>query len=108
MNKEYPYGIRNLEKYHARILETLSKKVYILAGEADLDTKLLNNLPLDIQEGINRYERARNYFISAKNTAEKNKINFNWNFVSMPNVTHNSKEVIPFAINIINKNLKVI
>lgn len=104
--KEYPYGIRNLEKYHTRILETLTKKVYILAGELDLDTKLLNNLPSDIQEGINRYERAKNYFISAKNTAEKHKINFNWNFVSMPNVPHNSKEVIPFAINIINENFK--
>ena len=28
------------------------------------------------------------------------------NFVSMPNVPHNSKEIIPFTINIINKNIK--
>lgn len=103
-SKDYPYGIKNLEKYKNRILESLTKKVYILAGEADIKTKFLNNLPADMEEGINRYERAKNYFSSAEDMAKKNKINFNWKFISMPNVPHNSKKVVPFATSIINEN----
>lgn len=103
--KDYPYGIKNLGKYHKRVLDALTKKVYILAGESDLKTNLLNSLPMNNEEGINRYERANNYFNSAKKMAEKNKIHFNWNFISMPKVGHNFKEVIPFATNIINEKM---
>lgn len=106
-SKDYPYGIKNLEKYKNRIRESLTKNVYILAGEEDIKTKFLNNLPADMEEGTNRYERAKNYFRSAEDMAKKNKINLNWKFISMPKVPHNSKEVIPFAMNIINENFSV-
>lgn len=101
-SKNYPYGIKNLNDYSERIKQSLLKEVYIMAGEKDLKTSLLNSLPLDLEQGKNRYDRALNYFNSAIKYAEKNNININWKFVSMPNVHHSSKEVIPFAIEIIN------
>lgn len=101
-SKNYPYGIKNLNDYSERIKQSLLKEVYIMAGEKDLKTSLLNSLPLDLEQGENRYDRALNYFNSAIKYAEKNNININWKFVSMPNVHHSSKEVIPFAIEIIN------
>ena len=100
--KDYPYGIRNLEKYRKRIEVNLQKSVYILAGEKDTESSLLNMLPEDKKQGINRYERAQNFFQVAKDYAKQNSIKFNWKFISMPNVGHYSKDVIPFTINIIN------
>ena len=49
-----------------------------------------------------RYERAANYYNSAKKYAEVNKIDFNWKFISMPDVCHNSSQVVPFAVEVIN------
>lgn len=100
--KNYPYGIKNLTEFKERIDNSLKKKVYILVGEQDVKTKYLNSLPMDIEEGKTRYERATNYFNSAINYAKENNIKTNWKFISMPNVHHNSKEVVPFAIEIIN------
>ncbi len=100
--KNYPYGIKNLTEFKERIDNSLKKKVYILVGEQDVKTKYLNSLPMDIEEGKTRYERATNYFNSAINYAKENNIKTNWKFISMPNVRHNSKEVVPFAIEIIN------
>lgn len=102
-SKFYPYGIKNLKKFNNRINSSLSKEVYILAGEQDIDINQLNSMPKDIEEGKTRYERANNYFNSAVKYAKENNIHFNWKFVSMPNVHHISKEVVPFAVKIINK-----
>ena len=101
-NKNYPYGIKNLEEYSDRIKTSLQKEVYILAGEKDTESNMLNLLPEDNAEGKNRYERAKNFYNSAKEFANNNSIEFNWEFISMPNVGHHSKDVIPSAVNIIN------
>lgn len=101
----YPYGIKNLNKYKERIDKSLTKNVYILAGEQDVKSKYLNALPNDLKQGKTRYERATNYFNSAINYAKDNHIETNWKFISMPNVQHKSKEVVPFAVKIINGQL---
>lgn len=95
--KNYPYGIKNLEKYEERLKKSLEKEVYILAGEADVKTAMLNSLPMDLEEGRTRYERAKNYFDSAIKYAKENKIHTKWQFISMPGVEHASKQVVPFA-----------
>ena len=102
-NKNYSYGIKNLDKYLDRIKASLQKDVYILAGEKDTETNMLNLLPEDNAEGKDRYERAKNFYNSAKEFANDNGVNFNWEFISMPNVGHHSKDVIPIAVNIINE-----
>lgn len=102
-NKNYPYGIKNLDKYLDRIKASLQKDVYILAGEKDTELNMLNLLPEDNAEGKDRYERAKNFYNSAKEFANNNGVNFNWKFISMPNVGHHSKDVIPIAVNIINE-----
>ena len=66
-NKNYPYGIKNLDKYSDRIKASLQKDVYILAGEKDTELNMLNLLPEDNAEGKDRYERAKNFYNSAKN-----------------------------------------
>lgn len=101
-SKDYPYGINNLKNFEERLKKSLSKEVYVLAGEQDVKTDLLNSLPMDLEQGKTRYERATNYFNSAMNYAKKYNLETNWKFVSMPDVNHNSKNVIPFAIEIIN------
>ena len=100
--KNYPYGIKNLDKYSDRIIKKKKKEVYILAGEKDTESNMLNLLPEDNTEGKNRYERAKNFYNSAKEFANNNGIKFDWKFISMPNVGHYSKDVIPFAMDIIN------
>ena len=102
-NKNYPYGIKNLDKHLDRIKASLQKDVYILAGEKDTESNMLNLLPEDNAEGKDRYERAKNFYNSAKEFANDNGVNFNWEFISMPNVGHHSKDVIPIAVNIINE-----
>lgn len=67
-----------------------------------MKSRYLNALPNDLKQGKTRYERATNYFNSAINYAKDNNIEMNWKFVSMPDVHHSSKEVVPFAIKIIN------
>lgn len=101
-SKKYPYGIKNLKKYKNIINKSLEKESYILVGEKDIQTKLLNSLPMDIEEGKNRLERALNFFESAKKYAKNKDINFNWKLIKMPNVEHDNAQVIPFAVNIIN------
>ena len=100
---DYPYGIKNLDQFHQRINDSLTKDVYILAGEQDVKTKYLNNLPMDMEEGKTRYERAINYFNSARKYAQNNSIKMNWTFVSMPNVGHDNRQVLPYAVEVINK-----
>ncbi len=102
ITSNYPYGIKNLNEFKERIDKSLTKEVYILAGEQDVKTEYLNTLPNDLKQGKTRYERATKYFNSAINYAKDNNIKINWKFISMPNVHHNSKEVVPFAIKIIN------
>lgn len=101
-NDNYPYGIKNLKDYEIRIKKSLEKNVYILVGENDIRTRLLNSLPKDIAQGNNRYERATNFYISVKDYADKYNLKNNWKFVSMPDVRHNYKQTIPFVIKIIN------
>ncbi len=102
ITSNYPYGIKNLKKFKERIDKSLMKEVYILVGEQDVKSKYLNALPNDLKQGKTRYERAINYFNSAINYAKDNNIETNWKFISMPNVHHSSKEVVPFAIKMIN------
>ena len=102
-NKNYPYGIKNLKPYENVIRKSLQKDVYIMLGEQDIDTKYLNCLPMDIEEGKTRIERGLNYYNSAKKYAEKYNLEFNWNLKVMPNVAHNSQKVIPYVDEIINK-----
>ena len=100
-SKNYPYGIKNLSDFQERIKMALEKEVYILAGEQDIKSDYLNSLPMDMEEGKTRYERAVNYFRSASYYAEKHNIKMNWKFISMPDVHHNPIEVIPIAVKII-------
>ena len=103
--KDYPYGIKNLKKYKKIIDKSLEKEVYILVGDKDLKTDYLNCLPMDMEEGENRLQRAQNFFKSAEEYALKIKIDFKWKLVKMEGIKHNNIEVIPFAVNIINSNM---
>ena len=101
--KDYPYGIKNLNEYKNIIDKSLSKKAYIMIGDQDITTDDLNHMEEDKEEGLTRLERGTNYYNIAKEYSNKNNIDFNWNLIIMPNVNHDNKKVVPYACEIINK-----
>ena len=103
---KYPYGIKNMLGYKEVLFNNLGKKLYILIGNEDTD----ENHP-DLEQSFNaqgkhRYERAINFFNSSRKYSQENNIKFNWEILVMDGVSHNSKQTIPFVLDIITKNMK--
>ncbi|MCL2101162.1 MAG: hypothetical protein FWH22_05555 [Fibromonadales bacterium] len=102
----YPRGLSDLiPLYKNNLLNNLAnKKLYVLVGENDNDPNgaNLDRGAWDVQ-GIQRLERATNYYAAAKDYAEEHNINFNWEFYVVPDADH-STGVRSQALDIITGN----
>ena len=107
---EFPYGIKNapikISSDHIRWYT--ASKVNLLIGSDDLGFKSLNTSKGAQIQGINRYERANNYFNTLIKETEKNNYVLRWNFKVLDNVDHDYKKITPIAADILLQNIETI
>jgi hypothetical protein len=108
LNEDWNYsrGIKNLLSLKSDLLHSLAnKKLYILIGSDDNDpnAEYLDHGDYDVQ-GLNRYERAMNFYAAAEDYASQNGVISNWELTVMPGVAHNSTRAVPFLLDIITGN----
>ena len=107
---EFPYGIKNapikISSDHIRWYT--ASKVNLLIGSDDVGFKSLNTSKGAQIQGINRYERANNYFNTLIKEAEKNNYVLRWNFKVLDNVDHDYKKITPIAADILLQNIETI
>jgi len=107
---EFPYGIKNapikISSDHIRWYT--ASKVNLLIGSDDVGFKSLNTSKGAQIQGINRYERANNYFNTLIKEAEKNNYVLRWNFKVLDNIDHDYKKITPIAADILLQNIETI
>ncbi|EAZ95248.1 hypothetical protein FBBAL38_09674 [Flavobacteria bacterium BAL38] len=96
----FPYGTNQspLENMSSSLF--FDKKVYVQVGENDDDPNaagLRHNSFADAQ-GLNRKERAINYFQFCEQLATTNAMNFNWTFRIVSNANHDYNEAAENAV----------
>ena len=107
---EFPYGIKNapikISSDHIRWYT--ASKVNLLIGSDDVGFKSLNTSKGAQIQGINRYERANNYFNTLIKEAEKNNYVLRWNFKVLDDIDHDYKKITPIAADILLQNIETI
>jgi hypothetical protein len=97
----FPYGLSQSPVQNLSVPNFLSKNIYIQVGVNDDDPNapgLRRNVFADAQ-GINRKERATNYFQFCQQSTTNN--NFNWSFHLIANADHDQVKATNNAINLI-------
>lgn len=94
----FPYGIKDVFT-ETEVRHILSKKMIILAGEADIEVDEKVRLsPGAIVQGNNRFERAQYAFEKASDLAKKLQTPFRWELVLVPGLHHSAKGAGPAAL----------
>ena len=107
---EFPYGIKNapIKIFSDHIRWYTASKVNLLIGSDDVGFKSLNTSKGAQIQGINRFERANNYFNTLIKEAEKNKYVLRWNFKVLDDTDHDYKKITPIAADILLQNIETI
>ena len=102
---DFPYGIKESPVLGSSLASIFSKPLTVLVGELDNDQNsgIRSNSNVDVQ-GNNRLARA-NYFYDQSNLISTGaSAPFNWQFVSLPNVTHDLVGTANYAFNTVFTN----
>lgn len=103
-NVTYPYGFKNVAAGTKEMKRAYNQKTIILLGESDIK-RTDSGFPktsADDKQGLNRFERGKNFFNLSKKKAEKLKTKFNWRLVTVPNVGHNGVKMARAALKYID------
>lgn len=96
---EFPYGIKESPISASALPSIFSKQLTVLIGESDNNPNaggLRRNASADVQ-GTNRLDRA-NYFFNQSQVISSNiGATYSWQFVSLPNVSHELVETANYA-----------
>ena len=84
----------------------MSNKVNLLIGSDDVGFQSVNSSKGANLQGINRVERASNYFNSLIMHAENRGYALRWNYRVLDNVDHDFKKVTPFAAEILLRDIE--
>lgn len=109
--EDYSYGIRDLAEIdNLRLKSMLAKNIILQLAEGDtIRESFLRKTPEADRQGFNRLERGNNFFNSLKEIADKNKWDFNWRKVYVPNVGHDAVAMSRFAAeNLINDSITIL
>ena len=99
----FPYGFNESPLEDISLTNLFSKQVYIQVGENDNNPNaagLRHNYFADAQ-GLNRKERAVNFFQFCQQLSQDNNIPFNWSFNSIDNADHNYISASKSAANLL-------
>lgn len=95
---KFPYGLKNIMSSFD-VEAVLSKRLILMAGTEDVynDDNLRMTRKAMLQ-GENRLERTLNAYKHAKKIADDNNYEFNWKFVPVEGVGHDSRRMAPEAL----------
>ena len=96
---EFPYGIKNVSLDEDSLRSSLRKKLLILLGELDntADQGILDLSAAAMEQGPHRLARGSNFFAESETFANRNGLEFNWEFAMVKGVGHNFREMSKHA-----------
>lgn len=86
----YAFGLEGSPLPESELPKVFSRKLIIMSGERDTNPKdrdLARYAEAEIQ-GSTRFERARNYYITAQREAENRGVPLNWEYFVVPGIGH--------------------
>jgi|GEM_PF-550897 len=92
----FPFGLGNTAVKTRSYRDIFSVNLTILVGEKDNDNESRGTLlftPTLNQQGLGRLSRAKYFYEIAKQQAEKNNLNFNWQLRIIENTGHESRKM---------------
>ena len=103
-NVNYPYGFKNVAAGTKEMKRAYAQKTIILLGANDVSRtdRGFPQTPADDKQGLNRFERGKNFFNQSQKKARELKTKFNWQFATVPNVGHNGVKMAIAALKYID------
>ena len=112
-DKEWPFGLKNSGINESDLRMALKKKFLILLGESDVSRKpntayAKENFDHISYQGEHRLARGKSFFKNAQNKATELDIIMNWNLMVVPTKDGhgNTKQMVPYAADILREKLK--
>lgn len=86
----FPYGTKGSPSENLKYNSLFGKKVFLVIGGDDTNpnSDALRHNDIVDKQGLNRLERAQYFYTQTRNTAVKNNLNFNWDYLVLPKVDH--------------------
>ena len=103
----FPYGINNppIDFNSQNVINFLNMDLHIHIGSADTDiSSSVNQSEGANNQGLNRFQRANNFFNYTTKIVEKNDLNYNWSFLVVEGVAHSNSRMSKAAAEVIFAN----
>ena len=98
---DFPYGVKSppISLSDSNVKKFLSMDLHILIGSNDIDVNSSINKSKGAQnQGLNRYQRAKNFFEYTESIVEQNNLEFNWKYQVVPGAPHSNKVMSRAAV----------
>lgn len=97
-----PFGIHGAAVAPERVKSLLGMPVTILLGEKDTAGPYADWWPHELlEQGPHRLERGKNYYLTARNLAERLSVPFGWKYEIIREAGHENKKMIAPAVRVI-------
>lgn len=103
----FPYGINNppIDFNSQNVINFLNMDLHIHIGSADTDiSSSVNQSEGANSQGLNRFQRANNFFNYTTKIVEENDLNYNWSFLVVDGVAHSNSRMSKAAAKVIFAN----
>ena len=100
----FPYGINNppIEFNSQNVINFLNMDLHIHIGSEDTDvSSSVNQSKGANNQGLNRFQRANNFFGYTTKIVEENDLNYNWSFLVVDGVDHSNSRMSKAAAKVI-------
>ena len=97
----FPYGVKNppILLRDSNVKKFLSMDLHILIGSNDTDVNSsLNKSDGAQNQGLNRLQRAKNFFEYTEQIVKQNDLEFNWKYQLVPGAPHSNKVMSKAAV----------
>ena len=97
----FPYGVKNppVSLRDSNVKKFLSTDLHILIGTNDIDVNSSINKSDGAQkQGINRLQRAKNFFKYTESIVKQNNLEFNWKYREVSGAPHSNKVMSRAAV----------
>ena len=96
----YPYGLGGSSITPEQLAAAMALPVTLLLGELDIDPQHSNlrRTPEAMAQGAWRLQRGENFFATARATAGRQGVPFNWQLVLVPGAGHDNRLMAPAAV----------
>ncbi len=98
---DFPYGVKNtpISLSDNNVKKFLSMDLHILIGSNDIDVNSSINKSNGAQnQGLNRFQRAKNFFEYTESIVEQNNLEFNWQYQVVSGAPHSNKVMSRAAV----------